>query len=152
MLKKLKKRLQKEKSQEKSDIDFQLKNDLIYYTRDKSRLCILATCEKKIFELAHDQNNHARHHRAYQKLIDIIYIPRLFRKIRLYIKHCSACELNQIKRHFSYEELILISTTFISFRTLTMNFIVTLSEDIDFVLTVICKTSRRLSIIFELIT
>jgi hypothetical protein len=44
------------------------------------------------------------------KLTEQVYIPKLSRKIRQYIKHCSACELNQTRRHSTYEELIPIAS------------------------------------------
>lgn len=44
----------------KIDIDFIINNNLIYYVTNIKRLCILIICEKIMFELVHDQNNHAR--------------------------------------------------------------------------------------------
>jgi hypothetical protein len=65
----------------------------------------------------------------------------------LYIKHCSACELNQTKRHLIYEELVLIFIEKISFKIIVMDFILALSGDMDAALTVICKISKRVTII-----
>jgi hypothetical protein len=133
---------------EKFEIDFHLKNDLIYHLKnDKKRLCISSFCETDVFKLAHDQNNHFDHHHVYNKLIDHVYILKLFRKIRLYIKHCSVCELNQTKKHLIYEELLSISSEQISFKIIAMNFILTLSEEINTALIVICKASKRVLII-----
>jgi hypothetical protein len=136
-------------NQKNTDIDFQLKNNLLYHFKNKKRLCISSNCEFNVFELAHDKNNHAKHNRVYSKLIDHVYILKLSRKIRQYIKHCSACELNQIKRHVIYDELILISFAKISFRILTMNFIMTLFEDMNAALIITCKTFKKMTIISE---
>ncbi len=145
--------LVKHDDHENSKIDFALKNDLIFHIKnDKKRLCISFICETDIFELAHDQNNHSDHHRVYFKLIDQIYILKLFRKIRLYIKHCSICELNQTKRHSLYEELVSIFNEQISFQIIVMNFILALSENTNTAFIVICKASKRVTIISEKFT
>jgi hypothetical protein len=147
MLKSLNERREKN-THEEFDVDFLLKNELLFH-KNKRRFCISLNCEIDVFKLAHDQNNHAEHNKTYTRLIDTVYISRLSRKLRQYIKHCSACELNQTKRHATYDELILIAFSKISFRTLTMNFIMTLSEKQNTALFVICKTFKRMTIIFD---
>ena len=152
MLKQLKKRVEKKTTSEKSsniDIDFILKNDLIYHVKNNKRLCISASCKRAVFELTHDENNHAEYHRVYQQLIITIFMFKLSKKIRQYVKHCSSCQLNQTKRHAIYDELISITTSSISFRIIVMNFIMNLSENFDSILIIICKTSKRVSLIFE---
>ncbi len=99
MLENLSKRIKSD--QEKFEIDFSLKNDLLFHVKNKKRLCILKTCEVNLFRIAHDENNHAEHNKVYTKLVDQIYISRLSRKIRQYVKHCSICELSQTKKHSS---------------------------------------------------
>ena len=147
MLKALAKRAEK-KDPGSTDIDFEIKDGLIYHIKNNcQRLCVPFNCEKAVFELTHDQNNHAEHHRAYQKLVDSVYMPKMSRKIRQYINHCPSCELNQTKRHATYEELMPIVTSTISFRTIAMNFIVTLPEQFDSVLTVTDKAFKRVNII-----
>ena len=75
------------------------------------------------------------------------------RKIKQYVKHCSFCELNQIKRYASYDELISITTKRIFSKTVAINFIVTLSKNKnDFILISICKVFKRVNLIFEIIT
>ena len=74
---------------------------------------------------------------------------KLSKKIRQYVKHCSSCQLNQTKRHAIYDELISITTSSISFRIIIMNFIINLLKNLDLVLIIICKTSKRVSLIFE---
>lgn len=148
MLRSLKRRsLNETEPLAKIGIDFVVDDDLVYHIGENKRLCIPASCEKTIFELAHDQNNHAGYHRAYQHLVSTVYVPRLSRKIRQYVKHCSSCELNQTKRHATYEELVPIAASTIPFRTIVMDFIVALPGKFDSILIVICKTSKRVSLI-----
>lgn len=131
MLKKLKKRIQKKKTDTsvKTEIDFVLKKDFIYHIKnDVERLCIFQICEKAVFELTHDQNNHAGYNKTYHRLTDSVFIPKLSRKIRQYVKFCSICELNQTKKHAPYEKLVFIVKSTIFFRTIVMNFIVALSK------------------------
>jgi hypothetical protein len=145
MLENLNKRIKDD--QEKFEIDFLLENDLLFHVKEKKRLCIFMNCEIDLFQIAHDENNHAKHNKVYTKLVDQIYISRLSRKIRQYVKHCSICELNQTKRHSFYEELVLIFAQKISFKTLAMNFIFALSKNMNIALIVTCKISKRVTII-----
>ena len=152
MLKQLKKRIEKKTTSKKSsniDINFTLKNNLIYHVKDNKRLCISASCERAVFELTHDENNHAEYHRIYRQLIITIFMFKLSKKIRQYVKHCLSCQLNQTKRHAIYDELISITTSSIFFRTIIMNFIINLSKNLDSILIIICKTSKRINLIFE---
>ena len=153
MLKQLKKQIEKKTFETKKssniEINFILTNDFIYHVKNNKRFCILASCEKAIFELTHDKNNHAEYHRIYQQLIITVFMFKLSKKIRQYVKHCSSCQLNQTKRHAIYDELISIATSSIFFRIIIMNFIINLSENFNSVLIIICKTSKRVNLIFE---
>ena len=74
------------------DIDFEIRDDLIYYIdSDTLRLCISRSQEEKIFRLAHDENQHAEIYRCFHRISKTLFISRLFKKIRIYVKHCSAC-------------------------------------------------------------
>jgi hypothetical protein len=150
MIKILNKRRQKD-DHEKIEVNFALKKRLLYHVKDRKRLCIFSNCEINVFQLAHDKNNHFKHNKVYAKLVDQVYISKLSRKIRQYIKHCSTCELNQIKRHFFYEELVSMNEN-ISFRTLTMNFISAFSNDMNTALIVTCKAFKKMTIIVEKFT
>lgn len=108
---------------------------------------------KKNFELVHDRNNHSEFNRIYMKLTQTIHISKMNRKIKQYIKHCFICELHQIKKHASYDELISIESKMISFKIIVMNFIVTFPRiNHDFLLTIICKAFKKMTFIFEMIT
>ena len=110
------------------DIAFEMNDELIYHVDERRRLCISAACEQKIFRMTHDENQHSSRHRCYQRIIDTFYVFRLNRKLRLYIEHCSSCQLNQIKRHRLYEKLISIFSSSKSFHIIIMNFVVELSN------------------------
>ena len=80
----------------RSGIDFELKDDLIYHVLDgRKRLCIPNATEKDVFQQAHDNSAHAGHHRAFYRITETLYVHRLSKKLKLYIKHCPACQLNQ---------------------------------------------------------
>ena len=135
----------------KTEIDFELKDDLLYHKTDnKLRLCIPKALKKDIFKLTHDDNQHAEVTRFYARIVESLYILKLFRKLRTYITHCPTCQLNQTKRHRPYEELMSIICPTISFHTIAMNFILTIPEkNYDTLLTITCKYSKRIAIISE---
>ena len=152
MLKELSKRLKEEaisptrsptgtRSLIPTGIDFEMRDDLIYHVRgDKLRLCIPTSVEKEVFAMAHDSNQHSGYHRTFQRIVDTLYIPKLSRKLRKYVEHCPTCQLNQIKRHSPYGELMPISTHARPFHTITMDYIVGLPEmeGCDTMLTLSC--------------
>ena len=131
------------------DIAFEIDDELIYHVDERRRLCILVACEQKIFRMTHDENQHSDRHRCYQKIVDTFYVLRLSRKLRLYIEHCSSCQLNQTKRHRSYEELISVFSSSRSFHIIVMNFVVELSNIYDALFIVIDKFFRRVLIMRE---
>ena len=135
----------------KTEIDFELKDDLLYHKTDnKLRLCISKVLKKNIFKLTHDDNQHAEITRFYARIVESLYILKLFRKLKAYLTHCSTCQLNQIKRHKLYEKLISIICSTISFHTIAINFILTISKkNYDTLLIIICKYSKRIAIISE---
>jgi hypothetical protein len=113
------------------EIEFERRNDLIYHLNkitSRTRLCILKSLIKEIFHMTHDEQAHAEFHRAHIIIFEILYIRRLAHYLRQYIEYCSECLLNQIKRHRSYDVLILIASSKISFHIIIMNFVLILSQ------------------------
>ncbi len=113
------------------EIEFERRDDLIYHLNwatFKARLCISKSLMQNIFKMTHDDLAHAEFHRAHIIIFETLYIRRLAHYLRQYIEYCSKCLLNQIKKHKSYDVLILISSSKISFYTITMNFVLTLSQ------------------------
>jgi hypothetical protein len=112
------------------EIEFELRNELIYHLNRvtfKARLCISKSLIQSIFKMTYDDLAHVEFHRAYILIFETLYIRRLAHHLRQYIEYFSTCLLNQIKRHKSYDALILISSSKISFHIITMNFVLILS-------------------------
>ena len=133
------------------DIDFELSlNDLIYYIDfEYRRLCISNVMKKKIFKLICDNNTYTSIHKYYNRLMKTLFISRLSRKIRRYIKYYSNCQLTQIKQHRSYEELMFIVSSSYFFHIIIMNFVLTLFENLNIILTIIDKFFRRITFIID---
>ena len=99
----------------KTRIDFELNENLVYYLNDgKRRLCFFSSIKKTFFHLAHDENMHAGIHHCINRLIDIFYKPRFFKKIRFHIENCFNCQFTQTKKHRFYGKLMFIIFLFIS--------------------------------------
>ena len=135
----------------RTGINFALKsNEVIYHVDSNARrLCISVSMKHEIFQLAHDVNQHSDVHRCYERIASTLYVSRLSRKIRRYIEHCSVCQLTQIKRHRLYDELNSIVSFSTSFHIIIMDFIFVLPSDLDALLIVICKYSRRVTLIVD---
>ena len=129
------------------DIAFEMNDEFIYHVNERRRLCIFAAYEQKVFRIIYDENQHSNRHRCYQRIADTLYVFKLSRKLRLYIEHCSLCQLNQIKRYRFYEELIFIFNSSQLFHIITINFVITLSKIYDALLTIIDKFFRRVIIL-----
>ena len=135
----------------RTNINFALnENEIIYHIEsDSRRSCISIFVKREIFRLAHDENHHFEVHRNYDEISSILYIFRLFRKIKKYIEHCSICQLTQTKRHKLYDELMSIISTSQFFHTIAIDFILVLSDELNIIMFVICKHSRKTSLIFD---
>ena len=134
------------------DIRFRLRDDLIYYVfvaKNKKRLCVLAFIKQKIFRITYNFSNHDDFHRIYDRVVNFVYIRQLTKRLRIYIKHCSKCQLYQIKRHVSYDSLQSIIISIIFFHTLVIDFILALlsKNDMNCVLIVIDKFIKKIIIL-----
>ena len=113
-------------------------DDHVYQSR---RLCILHLVVTNILQLIHD-DDHSDYVKCFEQIFAFWYIRNLNRYLRDYLKHCSQCQMYQIRRHVSYEFMQFILTFSISFYIIIMNFILTLfisSKDFDIIMFVICK-------------
>ena len=84
--------------------------------------------------------------------MNFIYIRYLSKHFQAYINYYSKCEFNQIKRYKSYENMILINKSKISFHIIIMNFIIALSlitNDFDNLFIIINKFFKRVLLTFE---
>lgn len=128
-----KERLSKEKEKVElvklSNIQFVLRDGLIYYQddhNDRERLCIPKTLEQKVFEMAHDKHSHGGFQRTYERIVEAYYMRHLTRRLKRYILHCPECQVNQTKRHAPYGSLRPILTPPLIFHTITIDFILAL--------------------------
>ena len=101
--------------------------------------------KQEVFRIIYNFSNHKKFYRVYNRLINLVYVRYLTKRLRIYIKHCSKCQLNQIKRHFFYDFLQLINILLISFYTLIINFILTLSiiNNINVTFTTTCICNKK---------
>ena len=121
-------------------MNFELRDELIYYINEKRlRLCIFKSMKKEIFHMIHDDNHYFDIHQCFMKISKTMFIFRLLKKIYIYIKHYLTCQVNQTKRHKSYNKLMSIFTEFQSFYTIIMNFIVDFFDKYDCLLIIIDK-------------
>ena len=138
---------------QKIDLRFKLREDLIYYTNfnnKRERLYILNLLKKKIFKLIYDRQHYKDYYRTYDRISNSIYLRHLFKHLRIYVEYYSKCELNQTRRHKSYDSIILIDRPDISFHIIAINFIVALSitaEESNNLLIVINKFLKRVLLI-----
>ena len=112
-------------------IQFLRRNGLLFNIDDiknRERLCIPQALNKDVFEMAHNINCHTGFHRAYSKINKGLFIPRLARKLKIYLKHCPACNLCQTKRHAPYGSLQPISRPPIFGHTVAMDFVLSMPE------------------------
>ena len=135
----------------RTNINFALnENEIIYHIDDDSRRsCISIFVKREIFRLVHDENHHFEIHRSYNRISSILYISRLFKKIRKYIEHCSICQLAQTKRHRLYDELMSIISTSRFFHIIAIDFIFVLFDELNIIMFVTCKHFRKTSLILD---
>ena len=135
----------------RTNINFALnENEIIYHIEnDFRRSCISIFVKREIFRFAHDENHHSEVHRNYDRISSILYISRLFKKIKKYIKHCSICQLTQTKRHKFYDEFMSIISTSRFFHIITIDFILTLFKELNIIMSMTCKHFRKTSLIFD---
>lgn len=131
------------------EIDFELREDLIYYFEDRNRLqlYISRTIEKKIFKTIYNNNYYFDYYRCFARIFETLFISRTLNKIRVYIKYCFACQINQTKQHCLYNKLISILIESINFYTIVINYLIELSNKYNYSLTIIDKFNRRFQLI-----
>ena len=128
---------------------------MIYYTNfddDRKKLCIFNALKREIFELIYDHQHYKEFYKTYNRIINFIYMRHLSKHLRIYIDYYSKCELNQIKHHKFYENIIFINKSRISFHIIVINFIITLfitKKDFDNLFIMINKFLKRILLIFE---
>ena len=140
-----------------TELHFAYWNGLIYYIDNingHEHLCISICFKKKIFKLTHDQQHHSEFYRIYNYILTFLFLCCLIRHLKIYIHHCSECQLNQTKQHSLYSSLNLISTSVILFYMIIMNFVLVLLVssslyEYDNFLTVTDKFTKQVLLLFS---
>ena len=143
---------QKRQYYHENDINFVYRDEFIYHQKnDEKKLCLLFNMKTKIFRMIYNQIAYINFHKCYQRIFETLYFHKLIKRLRVYIRKCHVCQLNQIKRHTSYDELILIKTTSTFFHTLIFDFILILSkyQKYDCMLIMICKFTKNVDLLFD---
>ena len=142
-----------EKSSMSKNIQFFMKNELIYYTNaaKRKRLRLFKKFERKIFEQIHDWNNHVEFIKSYEIISTNFYFRKLANRFKQYIVYCRLCNLCQIKRHQLYDSFNSIVSSSMSFHTVSFDFIfiLFLKQNMNVILTIICKFFKKITIIID---
>jgi len=122
--------------------------------RDKNlRLCIPHSCHIDFLHGCHDKAEHAGFERAYARLRQNYYIPKMSQVLRYYIASCPSCQRNKPVNHQPYGKLQPIEIPVIPFEFVTMDFIVKLPAAkfngflYDSILTITCKLCKVVTLI-----
>ena len=115
------------------------------------KMCVSTFFVNDILHMIHNEN-HFEFDRIYEKIICSWYIRDLISRLKKFLKHCSKCNVNRTKRHKSFDSLQSILFSSISFHTLIIDFVLALSKshiDLNVLMSVICKFSKRIIVISE---
>ena len=105
--------------------------------------------KKNIFQLTYNVNVYVNIHRNYNRIINIVFIFKIFDNLQRYIKHCFNCQLSQTIQHKLYNKLISIISSSQSFYIIIINFIVNLLSELNVIFTITNKFSRQIIIIVK---
>ena len=137
-------------------LSFYRKNDFIFRVDDHTsdhvfqsrRLCISQSFIDEILDTFHDVvNDHFDFVKCYERMSIFYFIRDLFKQLRNYLRHCSNCQIYQIRRHKSYDFLQSILSISMLFHTFIIDFILILfksREEFDVVMSIICKFFKRI--------
>ena len=149
-------------SNEKNNISIsfiKINDDLIYRKEISdntssfvlNRMCIFAFLVNEILHMIHNED-HFEFDRTYERVICSWYIRDLIDRFKQFLKHCSKCNINRTKRHKSFDNLQSILFSSISFHTLIIDFVLTLSKsriDLNVLMSITCKFNKRIIVVFE---
>ena len=126
-------------------------DDHVFISR---RLCISNVVVKNVLKIVHeDSNDHSEYAKCYEQIVSTWYIRDLTRQLRDYLKYCSKCQINRIKRHQSHDSLQFILSLVIFFHTFNLNFIFALSvsrvEQFNVAMSITCKFTKRIIIVLD---
>jgi hypothetical protein len=144
-------------------LSFSLNNDDLIYCSDhialkhvyeSRRLYISFNIVQDILKLAHSNNHHFEFVKCYDIIFASWYIHDFFKLLRNYFRHCSNCQIFQTRRHKFYEFMQSMFISNVLFHIITIDFILALSKSIskkyDTIMSITCKISKRIILIFEI--
>ena len=139
-------------SENRTKLSYKSEKNLLYQTiNNKNCFYISHNLIYKILKLIHNSIHHS-FDRFLQNLIKL-FIYKKVKLLKQFINHCSQCKLNYSKQHQLYDFLQFILFSSISFHTITLNFIVSLSKEIyNVILTIVNKFIKRKTLILRLFT
>ena len=139
-------------------LSFLRKNDDLIYRKeicDDSasfvfrRMCVSASLVENILTIIHNEK-HFDFDRIYERIVSSWYIRGLISRFIRFLKRCLKCNTNRIRRHKSFDSLQFIMSFSISFHTLTIDFVLTLSAsrtEFNVLMSIICKFSKRITVV-----
>ena len=142
-------------------LSFYRENDFIFRVDDyifdhafqSRRLCISQSIVDEILDTFHDVvNDHLDFAKCYERMSVFYFIRDFFKQLREYLRHCSNCQIHQIKRHKSYDFLQSILSISIFFHIFIIDFILSFfksREKFDVVMSIICKFFKRIICILK---
>ena len=104
-----------------------------------------------IFKCVYDQVAYVKYYRCLSWISKTLYFRRLTKYLRIYIRKYHLCQLNQIRRHRLYEELILIRIANVFFYIIVIDFILSLLiyQRYNILLTIIDKFTKSIDLISD---
>ena len=135
-----------------AELPYRIIRDLIYYQDPDQgrRLCIPQPLVGEVFRLAHDDTGHQGYDRTHQRLTEGLYIAKMAKQLREYIRHCPDCQLRQTPRHPIHGSLQPLLFPPRPFHTISIDFILALpisEEGYDCALSVTDKFSKAITLI-----
>ena len=139
---------------ENHELVFRIDDSIDDHAFTSRRLCVSDAIVKNVLEIVHDDSNdHSKYTKCYEQIASTWYIRDLIRQLRDYLKYCSKCQINRIKRHQSYDSLQSILSSIIFFHTFSFDFILALSvsrvEQFNVVMSITCKFTKRIIIVLN---
>ncbi|KAH3989747.1 hypothetical protein HBH52_015990 [Parastagonospora nodorum] len=134
-------------------INFVENDGLLYFINGNDgneRLCIPNSLQKEVFQMAHDRQFHAGFHKAYDRINGSMFIRRLAKNLRTYIRFCPPCMQNRTERHLPYGALEPIRAPGFPFHTITIDLVTALppgTSGFDALMTVTCKQTKKVLLV-----
>ena len=134
-----------------TNIQFRLKDKLIFYKdfEKNDRLCL-----PKFFDFffvqAYDENVHFGFHKTYETITTMYFFRKFTKRFLRYIHYCHECNFNNTKCHRPNGVFLFIMTVPIPHHIVTINFIFGFfmtADVMDAGISIICKFFKRTTVL-----